>query len=199
MRISAPHESQFQAGLRTPRKGNLIMRALFALGLSLFALHAHAEPFRLTSPDIRNGAPDPALASSARLGFGCDGGNRAPNLTWSGAPKGTQSFLLTLYDKDAPTGVGFMHWVVADIPASAHELRGEALPEGALSTRSDLGRPGYVGLCPPAGSTHTYVLTLTALKTAKLPVDADATPALVGFLAHGQTLAQARLTFRYGR
>ncbi|HWU49501.1 MAG TPA: YbhB/YbcL family Raf kinase inhibitor-like protein [Asticcacaulis sp.] len=175
------------------------MRALFAVALGLLAFAAHAEPFRLTSPDIHKGAPDPALASAASLGFGCDGANRAPRLNWSGAPKGTQSFLLTLYDKDAPTGIGFMHWVVADIPASVHELRGEALPEGALSTRSDLGRPGYVGLCPPAGSTHTYVLTLTALKTTKLPVDAKATPALVGFLAHGQTLGRARLTFRFWR
>jgi Raf kinase inhibitor-like YbhB/YbcL family protein len=172
----------------------------FAIALTAaFAAAAHAEPFRLTSPDIHDGAPDPAMIAAAGLGFGCDGANRAPRLRWSGAPKGTRSFLLTLYDKDAPTGVGFMHWVVADIPASVHELRGEDLPEGALATRSDLGRPGYVGLCPPVGSTHVYVLTLTALKAAKLPVSADSTPALAGFLAYGNMLAQTRLTFRYGR
>src|SRR5436305_10082603 len=91
---------------------------------------------------------------SADYGFGCEGGNKSPQLSWSGAPEGTRSFALTCYDPDAPTGSGFWHWVVVNIPANVTELpldagnpRANVLPPGALQTRTDFGQPGYGGPC----------------------------------------------------
>src|SRR5579864_2680158 len=93
---------------------------------------------------------------SADFGFGCAGGNVSPHLQWDGAPAGTKSFAVTCYDPDAPTGSGFWHWVVVNIPASVHELSSGAgnpangmLPAGALQVRTDTGTPGYAGPCPP--------------------------------------------------
>ena len=95
---------------------------------------------------------------SADYGFGCGGGNKSPHLSWSGAPAGTKSFALHCFDPDAPTGSGFWHWVVVNIPANTTELKLDAgnpasglLPKGALQTRTDLGKPGYGGPCPPEG------------------------------------------------
>jgi len=101
-------------------------------------------------------------------GFGCAGGNRSPHLRWSDAPAGTRSFAVTCYDPDAPTGSGFWHWVVVNIPPSVTELPLSAsdpgaalLPPGALQTRTDFGKPGYGGPCPPAGDhPHRYFFTV---------------------------------------
>src|SRR5437870_6585437 len=107
---------------------------------------------------------------SADYGFGCSGGNTSPHLAWSGAPDGTKSFALTCYDPDAPTGSGFWHWVVVNIPASVTELKLDAgnpksglLPQGALMTRTDLGLTGYLGPAPPPGhGPHRYIFTIFA-------------------------------------
>src|ERR1051326_9204286 len=95
---------------------------------------------------------------STEYGFGCSGNNRSPQLSWSGAPAGAKSFALTCYDPDAPTGSGFWHWLVVNIPANVNELPAGAgnpangsLPAGALETRTDVGKPGYAGPCPPEG------------------------------------------------
>ena len=137
--------------------------------------------------------------------FGCDGGNVSPDLAWSGAPEGTKSFALTLYDPDAPTGSGWWHWVVVDIPGDATGLpagaSGDAakLPEGTRETRTDAGAPGYVGPCPPPGPAHRYVVTLTALKVDGLDVPSDASAAMVGYAAGANALGRAELTVTYGR
>lgn len=138
---------------------------------------------------------------SEPYGFGCSGKNLTPAISWKNAPKGTKSFVLTLHDRDAPTGLGWMHWVVVNIPADATSLpagitaEGKGLPAGAMQTRTDFGVPGYGGPCPPQGNTHRYDITLTALKTDKLPnVTADAMPALVGFFARANALGEARVT-----
>ena len=170
-----------------------------------FAGTATAEDFTLSSPDLVDGKLPPAFALSESFGFGCTGRNLSPALTWQNAPEGTRSFVLMIHDEDAPTGIGWMHWVVANIPAAAESLprgvSGDAasLPSGALETRSDLGVPGYMGPCPPDGQVHDYVFTLTALKVDKLPVDANATPALVGFMAKANSLGEARFTVTQGR
>lgn len=174
---------------------------LFAVmaGMAL-ATGTQAEDFTLSSPDIQSGKAPESMVLVKAYGFGCDGANIAPSLTWSHAPAGTKSFVLTLYDKDAPTGIGFMHWVVVNIPADQTAIPASAiLPAQALQTRSDIGVPGFLGVCPPAGETHAYVFTLSALKVDALPVDANATPALVGFMTHANLLGQATLTFSYGR
>lgn len=182
----------------------LILAALFA-GLSLTVGHAagaDAGSFRLTSTDLTEGGRLPE--AQVYNGFGRHGGNISPQLSWSGAPEGTKSFVVTLYDPDAPTGSGWWHWVVVNIPANVHELQrgagsGQAkLPEGALQTRTDFGHPGYGGAAPPAGETHRYIFTVYALGTDKLDVGPDTGAAAVGFMVHSNLLAKATLTVRYG-
>jgi Raf kinase inhibitor-like YbhB/YbcL family protein len=137
---------------------------------------------------------------SADFGFGCAGGNKSPHLRWSGAPEGTKSFAVTCYDPDAPTGSGFWHWLVANIPANVSELAEGAgsangkLPAGALQTRTDFGIPGYGGPCPPEGDhPHRYLFTVFAVKADKLDVKADTSAAVVGFNLHFNTLAKAKI------
>ena len=136
---------------------------------------------------------------SADFGFGCAGGNTSPHLAWSGAPAGTKSFAVTCYDPDAPTGSGFWHWLVVNIPADVTELKqgagsaGGALPKGALMTRTDFGKPGYGGPCPPEGDhPHRYLFTVFAVSDT-LDVGADTSAAVVGFNLHFKTLAKAAI------
>lgn len=130
--------------------------------------------------------------------FGCTGGNASPALSWSGAPEGTKSFALTFYDKDAPTGSGFWHYVLIDIPAEvsaieAGALRNGKLPSGAVEGNTDLGKPGFFGPCPPVGRKHNYVWTIHALKVEKLDVPAGATAPLTGFFINMNSLGSAKL------
>jgi Raf kinase inhibitor-like YbhB/YbcL family protein len=143
---------------------------------------------------------------SADFSFGCAGGNTSPHLKWSGAPEGTKSFAVTAYDPDAPTGSGFWHWLVVNIPPSVSELPegagnpGGAMPAGALQTRTDYGAPGYGGPCPPAGDhPHRYLFTVFAVKADKLVVNADTSAAVVGFNLHFKTLAKAEIMGLYKR
>ncbi len=136
---------------------------------------------------------------SSDFGFGCAGLNKSPHLTWSGAPAGTKSFAVTCYDPDAPTGSGFWHWLVVNIPADITELplgagsAGGALPKGALMTRTDFGKPGYGGPCPPEGDhPHRYLFTVFAVGES-LDVSADTSAAVVGFNLHFKTLAKAAI------
>lgn len=155
----------------------------------------------LTSSSFRDGdylAMDHVL--SADYNFGCSGANRSPHLSWSGAPEGTRSFAVTVYDPDAPTGSGFWHWVVVNIPATVTELPLGAgnpngpLPAGALQVRTDYGKPGYGGPCPPQGDhPHRYIFTVFAVGVDSLPVTADTSAAVVGFQLHFNTLAKAQL------
>ena len=165
-------------------------------------------PLALASASFEEGArlgADHIL--SAEYGFGCAGGNRSPHLAWQGAPEATGSFAVTCYDPDAPTGSGFWHWLVANIPpdvgclaAGAGDPAAGLLPPGALQTRTDFGRPGYGGPCPPPGhGPHRYVFTVFAVREASLPVDADTMPAVVGFHLHFATLEKASLTALYER
>jgi Raf kinase inhibitor-like YbhB/YbcL family protein len=171
---------------------------------ALFA-SAHAADFALASATVKNGS---TIAEEQVLnGFGCTGGNVSPELSWSGAPQETRSFALTVYDPDAPTGSGFWHWLVVNIPPTATEVPKGAgkpgapgLPAGALQTRTDFGAPCYGGPCPPKGDKpHRYQFTLFAVDVPKLDVDANASGAVVGFNLHFHTLAKASFTATYGR
>jgi len=157
---------------------------------------------KLTSTNFKDGdylSMDHVLSTD--YGFGCAGANRSPQLAWSGAPQGTKSFALTCYDPDAPTGSGFWHWAVANIPADVNELpldagkpAGGGLPNGAVQMRNDTGQPGYAGPCPPQGDhPHRYLFTLFAVKEESLPVTADTSCAVVGFQLHFNTLDKAEL------
>ena len=137
---------------------------------------------------------------SADFGFGCAGGNQSPHLAWSGAPAGTKSFAVTCYDPDAPTGSGFWHWLVVNIPPDVSELAegagsaGGAMPSGALQTRTDFGAPGYGGPCPPPNDhPHRYIFTVFAVSQDALQVTADTSAAVVGFNLNFNTLAKATL------
>ena len=163
--------------------------------------------FKVTSDSFKDGdylSKD--FVMSADFGFGCAGGNKSPHLRWSGAPDGTKSFAITCYDPDAPTGSGFWHWLIVNIPANVTELAagagssGGTLPPGALQTRTDCGKPGYAGPCPPEGDhPHRYIFTVHALKLEKLPLEPNASGAMVGFFLGQNTIAKASVTGLYGR
>jgi Raf kinase inhibitor-like YbhB/YbcL family protein len=132
-------------------------------------------------------------------GMGFSGENQSPQLYWENAPGETEAFAVTMYDLDAPTGSGFWHWVVFNIPSNIHELPSGAgdlaknlLPEGVVQSLTDIGVPGYAGAAPPEGPAHRYLITVHAL-AKKLELDANTTPAFIGFNLHFATLARASL------
>jgi Raf kinase inhibitor-like YbhB/YbcL family protein len=161
--------------------------------------------FVLKSGSFADGDTLPQAFVHSAMGAGGD--NLSPDLSWSGAPEGTQSFALTLYDPDAPTGSGWWHWVVYDIPAKVTSLPrgagaagGQALPPGATMARTDFGSAEYGGAAPPPGhGPHRYIFTLYALNTPKLDVPPGCTAAYVGFAIHFAKLAEAKLTAVYQR
>ena len=167
--------------------------------LSLISISAQAADFQLTSADLV--AEGQMAEHQVFNGFGCHGDNVAPALSWQGAPVGTQSFAVTMYDPDAPTGSGWWHWVVYNLPAKTTALpAGKPLPASASQGRTDFGTPGYGGPCPPVGDApHRYIFTVYALKVAQLHVAADATAAMVGFMINANKLASASLQARYAR
>jgi len=156
--------------------------------------------FTVTSTDITDGKPLPTAQMSGI--FGAGGSDTSPQLSWSGAPADTASFGLTVYDPDAPTGSGFWHWVVANLPADCSSLPtnagdegGPGLPDGAYQLRNDAGLPRFLGAAPPAGhGPHHYIFTIHALDVADIGVGADAPPALLGFMMWQHTLAKASMT-----
>jgi len=171
--------------------------------LSLAAGPAAAGQFTLTSPDVK---PHHKIADKFVFnGFGCTGQNVSPALSWKDAPAGTKGYVLTVYDPDAPTGSGFWHWVMYDIPASVTSLPEGAgvpgkQPDGAVQANSDYGSAGYGGPCPPKGDkAHRYIFTLYAVNTDKLQVPANPTDAVIGFVTHYATIGKARFTAYYGR
>jgi Raf kinase inhibitor-like YbhB/YbcL family protein len=181
------------------------MKQLFFL-LTLVVVQTNtvlAQTFTLTSKDIGG----QMTLQQVLNGFGCTGQNLSPQLSWQNAPVGTNSFAVTIYDKDAPTGSGLWHWVVFNIPATVTELKQGAgdvskqlLPSGAIQSITDFGVPGYGGPCPPQGDKpHEYIITVHALKTDNLGLDSKATPALVGYYLNGATLAKASIVAYYQR
>jgi Raf kinase inhibitor-like YbhB/YbcL family protein len=160
--------------------------------------------FTVTSDDVADGqALDETHVADAN--YGLSGGNRSPHLRWEGFPPDTRSFAVTVYDPDAPTGSGFWHWVLFDIPADVTELPQGAgtgdkagLPAGAKHARNDVGNLEYVGAFPPAGhGPHRYVIAVHALDVDTLGPDESASPAYVGFNLGGHTLARAVIVPTY--
>ena len=160
--------------------------------------------FTLVSPDIGQGKT--IAEDQVFNGFGCKGRNLSPALFWSGAPAGTKSFAIMVHDPDAPTGSGFWHWVVYNIPAGTESIPAEAgdvkkrgMPVGSVQARTDFGTFGYGGPCPPPGKPHHYHFRVFALKVSKLDVPPDATAALIGFSVQANKIAEADLVGVYGR
>lgn len=181
------------------------MKAILTLTAGLlFSGLAQAE-FVLGSKDIEAGKHMQKAQEFA--GFGCDGDNRSPELHWSGAPEGTKSFALTVYDPDAPTGSGWWHWVIFNIPADATSLPADAgnptkklAPAGSVQSRTDFGQKGFGGACPPKGhGLHHYQFTLYALDVEKFDIDPDSSAAFVGYNINFHTLGKTSLEALYER
>ena len=138
-------------------------------------------------------------------GFGCIGQNISPELHWSHAPKGTKSFAITVYDPDAPTGSGWWHWLIVNIPADTDKIALDAskkklLPKGAMETTTDYGHAGFGGACPPKGDkAHRYIFTVHALDVESLPVKADSKSAVVGFMINKHTIQKESMISYYQR
>jgi Raf kinase inhibitor-like YbhB/YbcL family protein len=180
-------------------------RFWFAVIFALIAAPGFAADFQVTSPALKNEGN--VGLEQVLNGFGCAGGNVSPELEWKNAPKDTKSFAVTVYDPDAPTGSGWWHWVIFNIPASVNKLPSNAgkpesgvAPEGSIQSVTDFGKPGYGGPCPPVGDKpHRYIFTLYALKVDQLPLKEDASGAMVGFYLNQNVLAKATLIATYGR
>jgi len=159
--------------------------------------------FAVTSEDVTDGVlmTDKQVYNS----FGMSGDNISPQLSWSGFPAETKSFAITCYDPDAPTGSGFWHWLVIDVPASVTSLPAGAgggagsLPDGAFHVRNDYGTKDFGGAAPPQGDEpHRYVFAVHAVDAEKLGIDSDATPAVTGFNLRFHTIARGLLVPVYG-
>ncbi len=165
----------------------LSISSIFAAGLTLKSDEISGQ---LTNEQLYNG-------------FGCSGKNISPELSWQGAPKETKSFAITAYDPDAPTGAGWWHWVVFDIPKDTMSLKrgfGNRDEKTAVQSMTSFGKIGFGGACPPVGDKpHRYIFTLYALDVAKLGLDKDATPSLVGFYLGVHALAKSSIVAYYGR
>ncbi|WP_082678000.1 YbhB/YbcL family Raf kinase inhibitor-like protein [Leucobacter chromiiresistens] len=163
-----------------------------------YARMRRVPSFSLRSTDIQDGEPLPAEQFAAAAG----GSNRSPQLSWEGFPDGTRSFAVTCFDPDAPTGSGFWHWAVANLPLSTRELAagageagasgGELLPAGALTLPNERRQRAYAGAAPPRGTgVHHYWFVVHALDVDHVDVDPDATPAVLGFTMRDAVLARA--------
>ncbi|WP_319381815.1 YbhB/YbcL family Raf kinase inhibitor-like protein [Thiomicrorhabdus sp.] len=163
-----------------------------------------ADSLTLSSSDIAQGK----YMSKAQEfnGFGCRGENLSPQLSWSGAPEGTQAFAIFAYDPDAPTGSGWWHWQVVNIPKEATSLPAgagaadiSALPQGSVQIANDYGAKGFGGACPPEGhGDHRYQFTIYAL-SKKLELPENASGALTGYMVKAHSLGSSTIEALYKR
>ena len=169
------------------------------LGLVCCASFLFADNFTLSSSDLKG-----QLTKKQEFnGFGCSGENISPQLSWENAPKGTKSFAVTVYDPDAPTGSGWWHWIVFNIPKNNTNLPegfGNIEQKNVIQSITDFGKSGFGGACPPAGDkAHRYIFTVHALDIESLGLDKNSTPALVGYMLNSHTIAKASIISYYQR
>jgi len=183
-----------------------LMKTLSIISIFLStSLSASEGKFTLTSNDITHGE----YMSKAQEfnGFGCSGGDISPHLQWKNAPKGTKSFAITAYDPDAPTGSGWWHWQIVNVPANITMLPAGAgstkvvnIPKGSVSIANDFGKRGFGGACPPKGhGVHHYRFTVHALSVAKLDLPKDASGALAGYMINANTITTSTIEALYKR
>ncbi|MBB5621884.1 hypothetical protein HDE69_002947 [Pedobacter cryoconitis] len=175
----------------------MINKKIITIGLILGSCQVFSQNFTLKSKDLAGQFTGKFIAGT----FGCNGENISPELTWGFAPLETKSFAVTMYDLDAPTGSGWWHWVVFNIPANtdglkqgAGNLEKQLAPKEAIQSLTDFGTAGYGGPCPPENDKpHSYIITVYALSKANLGLAKNASPALVGFMANQNILAKASI------
>jgi Raf kinase inhibitor-like YbhB/YbcL family protein len=145
------------------------------------------------STQFADGETIPSVAAHTMVG----GQNQSPQLSWSAGPEGTRSYAITCHDPDAPTGVGFTHWVVFDIPPTVQEIPAGGTPPGICGF-TDWGESRWGGMAPPPGDPpHHYQFTVYALDLDSLGVDHTTTYAKFRFLIRGHVLASGTLTGLY--
>ncbi|WP_201523073.1 YbhB/YbcL family Raf kinase inhibitor-like protein [Aliarcobacter butzleri] len=169
------------------------------LGLICCVSFLLADNFTLTSSDLKG-----QLTKKQEFnGFGCSGENISPQLSWENAPKGTKSFAITVYDPDAPTGSGWWHWVVFDIPSNKTTLAsgfGNSDSKEAIQSITDYGKSGFGGACPPVGDkAHRYIFTVHALDIETLGLDKNTNAATVGYYINSHSIAKASIISYYNR
>jgi Raf kinase inhibitor-like YbhB/YbcL family protein len=165
------------------------------IACSSIPLHAAAFTVNITSPIQENRLPAKYFSNA----FGCHGENVRPALNWAHPPIGTQSYAITFYDKDAPTGSGFWQWVVTDVPANVISIKENILPPKAIVHKNDAGDTTWLGPCPPPGTTHRYEFSVHALDISVLPIPENAGAALAGYIIYQHTLARAVTTLSVTR
>lgn len=171
---------------------NLLLLPAALVVLSSFA--AKASAFTVESKDFK---------ANAQIGneffwngMGCTGKNVSPELHWKDAPKDAKSFAVAVYDQDAPTGSGFWHWTVINIPTTTKALAKGWKPKSAaegLEVVSDFGAPLYNGPCPPAGMNNRYNFIVYAVKVPKLEIPEGATNGFIRFILESQTISKAKI------
>ncbi|WP_323588196.1 YbhB/YbcL family Raf kinase inhibitor-like protein [Aliarcobacter butzleri] len=169
------------------------------LGLICCVSFLLADNFTLTSSDLKG-----QLTKKQEFnGFGCSGENISPQLSWENVPKGTKSFAITVYDPDAPTGSGWWHWVVFDIPSNKTTLAsgfGNSDSKEAIQSITDYGKTGFGGACPPVGDkAHRYIFTVHALDIETLGLDKNTNAATVGYYINSHSIAKASIISYYNR
>lgn len=167
--------------------------------------YAHTDSLTLTSQDIAQGKH--MNQAQEFNGFGCTGGDLSPHLKWNNVPEGTKSFAITAYDPDAPTGSGWWHWQIINIPKDVTEISSGAgstkedlAPKGSMQIKSDYGSRGFGGACPPPGhGVHRYRFTLHALSVEKIELPEDASGALAGYMINANTIEASTIEALYER
>jgi len=176
--------------------------SILSLSISASAL---AGSLTLSSQDIAQGE---YMAKAQEFnGFGCSGGDLSPHLKWLDAPKGTKSFAITAYDPDAPTGSGWWHWQIVNIPMTVMEIqtgagntKNNSAPAGSTQIQNDYGSRGFGGACPPEGhGVHHYRFTIHALSVEKLTLPKDASGALTGYMINAKTIESSTIESLYKR
>lgn len=158
-----------------------------------YELLPRVPSFTITSADVTDGRP---LKSDQVY----DAGNTSPQLSWSGAPEGTKSYVVTCFDPDAPTPSGFWHWVLVDVPGDVTSLPAGVsdLPGNAFCVRNDFGTHDFGGAAPPPGDhVHRYYFVVHAVGEETLGVTPDVSPAVVSFNLAFKTLGRAIITGTY--
>ncbi|CAM1359581.1 YbhB/YbcL family Raf kinase inhibitor-like protein [Tenacibaculum xiamenense] len=179
------------------------MKQLTLILLLATATLVGQNTFTLTSSDLGG----QATKNQEFGGFGCTGKNESPQLSWKNAPAETKSFAITMYDPDAPTGSGWWHWLVFDIPTNISSIPTNAgnvslnlLPKEVVQSITDYGTRGYGGPCPPQGhGFHQYIITVYALNKETLKLNSKTNPAVVGYYLNSSALAKASIVAYYKR